>query len=249
MNNLKFLIHCLRPDLDIPTNPKDQHQLLRAVMNVHNPADPIPAEYWAVQDELLQTEAQQKGVVNLADLTPIEPQIYLWQGDITRLSIDAIVNAANSQLLGCFHPLHACIDNAIHSAAGLQLRQACFELMEKQGELEATGKAKITPAFNLPSKFVLHTVGPIIYENVRETDRTLLADCYRSCLELAKASGLKSVAFCCISTGEFRFPNQLAAEIAVQTVREFLAENPEMCVVFNVFKEVDLGIYRRLLSH
>lgn len=248
MHNLKFLIHCLRPDLDIPQNPEDQRQLLRAVMNVHNPQDPIPADYWAVQDELLQAETQQKGVVNLADLTPIASQIYLWQGDITRLAVDAIVNAANSQLLGCFHPLHACIDNAIHSAAGLQLRQACFELMEKQGELEATGKAKITPAFNLPSKFVLHTVGPIIYENVHETDRTLLADCYRSCLQLAKASGLKSVAFCCISTGEFRFPNQLAAEIAVQTVREFLSENPEMNVVFNVFKDVDLGIYRELLG-
>lgn len=233
----------------IPENPTEQRQLLRAVMNVHNPNAPIPEAFWAMQDELLQAEAQQKGVVSLNDLTPIAPQIYLWQGDITRLKVDSIVNAANSQLLGCFHPLHACIDNAIHSAAGLQLRQACFELMNKQGELEATGKAKITPAFNLPSRFVLHTVGPIIYENVRETDRTLLADCYRSCLELAKTSGLKSVAFCCISTGEFLFPNQEAAEIAVKTVKAFLVENPEMCVVFNVFKDVDWGIYQKLLTN
>lgn len=248
MNNVKFLIQTLRPDLAIPENPTEQRQLLRAVMNIHNPNDPIPEAFWAVQDELLQAEAQQKGVVNLNDLTPIAPQIYLWQGDITRLKVDAIVNAANSQLLGCFHPLHACIDNAIHSAAGLQLRQACFDLMNAQGKLEATGKAKITPAFNLPSRFVLHTVGPIIYENVRETDRTLLADCYRSCLKLAKTSGLKSVAFCCISTGEFRFPNQEAAEIAVKTVKAFLAENPEVCVIFNVFKEVDWKIYQNLLA-
>ena len=248
MNQISFLIHCLRPDLAIPKDPIEQRQLLRAVMNVHNPNDPIPEAYWAVQDELLQTETRQKDVVTLDALTPIAPQIYLWQGDITRLQTDDIVNAANSQLLGCFQPLHTCIDNAIHSAAGLQLRQACFELMEKQGQPEATGKAKITPAFNLPSKFVLHTVGPIIYENVNETDRTLLADCYRSCLELAKTNDLNSVAFCCISTGEFRFPNQLAAEIAVETVRAFLDKNPKMKVVFNVFKDVDWEIYRQLLG-
>lgn len=121
--------------------------------------------------------------------------------------------------------------------------RSCFELINAQDKLEATGKAKITPAFNLPSKFVLHTVGPIIYGNVNETDRTLLADCYCSCLELAKINDLNSVAFCCISTGEFRFPNQEAAEIVVKTVLEFLVENPEMCVVFNVFKDLDWGIY------
>ncbi|WP_109077930.1 protein-ADP-ribose hydrolase [Aggregatibacter kilianii] len=248
MNKTKFLIQTLRPDLDVPENPHEQRQLLRAVMNVHNPNDPIPDTFWVAQDELLQAETRQKGVVSLDDLTPIAQQIYLWQGDITRLKVDAIVNAANSQLLGCFHPLHACIDNAIHSATGLQLRQACFDLMNAQGELEATGKAKITPAFNLPSRFVLHTVGPIIYDAVSETDRTLLADCYRSCLKLAKTSGLTSVAFCCISTGEFRFPNQEAAEIAVKTVRAFLVENPEMCVIFNVFKDLDREIYQKLLA-
>lgn len=126
--------------------------------------------------------------------------------------------------------------------------RSCFELINAQGKLEATGKEKITPAFNLPSKFVLHTVGPIIYENVNETDRTLLADCYRSCLELAKINDLNSVAFCCISSGEFRFPNQLAAEIAVKTVQAFLDKNPKMKVVFNVFKEVDWAIYEKLLA-
>lgn len=248
MNKIPFLIHYLRPDLAIPEDLREQRQLLRAVMNIHRPQDPIPPAFWAEQDALLQAESAQKGVVNLTALSPIAPQIYLWQGDITRLAVDAIVNAANSQLLGCFHPLHACIDNAIHSAAGLQLRQACFELMAKQGELEPTGKAKITPAFNLPSRFVLHTVGPIISKNVSENDRSLLADCYLSCLQLAKAEGLKSIAFCCISTGEFRFPNQEAAEIAVQTVQTFLKENPDMKVIFNVFKDIDWDIYQKLLN-
>jgi hypothetical protein len=142
MNQIPFLIHCLRHDLAIPKDPIEQRQLLRAVMNVHNPNDPIPEAYWAVQDELLQAETRQKGVVTLDDLTPIAPQIYLWQGDITRLQTDAIVNAANSQLLGCFHPLHACIDNAIHSAAGLQLRQACFELMENKVNRKPRAKRK-----------------------------------------------------------------------------------------------------------
>lgn len=248
MNKIPFLIHCLRPDLAIPEDLQEQRQLLRAVMNIHPPQDPIPQTFWAEQDALLQAESAQKGVVNLTTLSPIAPQIYLWQGDITRLAVDAIVNAANSQLLGCFHPLHACIDNAIHSSAGLQLRQACFELMEKQGKLEPTGKAKITPAFNLPSRFVLHTVGPIISKNVSENDRSLLAESYLSCLQLAKAEGLKSIAFCCISTGEFRFPNQEAAEIAVQTVQVFLRENPDMKVIFNVFKDVDWDIYQKLLN-
>ncbi|MCT8831325.1 protein-ADP-ribose hydrolase [Glaesserella parasuis] len=191
-----------------------------------------------------RSEVAEKGVVSLADLTPIQPQIYLWQGDITRLKVGAIVNAANSQLLGCFHPLHACIDNAIHSQAGVQLRLACAELMAKQGYFEPTGQAKITPAFNLPSAYVLHTVGPIIIGALSAKDGELLASCYRSCLELAKQHGIESVAFCCISTGEFCFSNREAAEIAVKTVKAFLADNPQMKVVFNVFKDVDWEIYR-----
>ena len=247
MNKIPFLIHCLRPESTIPKDPMKQRQLLRASMNQHDPNNTIPDKYWAIQDELLQKEIQQKGIVSLNDLSPIKPQIYLWQGDITRLKVDAIVNAANSQLLGCFNPRCICIDNVIHSAAGLQLRQACFELINKQGKLEDTGKAKITPAFNLTSKFVIHTVGPIVNKNVSEIERNLLANCYSSCLELAKNNNLKSVAFCCISTGAFHFPNKEAAKIAINTVQNFLEKNPEMNVIFNVFKNTDLAIYEHLL--
>ena len=171
------------------------------------------------------------------------------QGDITTLEVDAIVNAANSALLGCFVPLHACIDNAIHSAAGLQLRDACNKIMQQQGHSEPTGKAKLTPAYNLPSKFVIHTVGPIISHSGNPTDKeeNLLADCYENCLKISVENNLQSIAFCCISTGEFHFPNCRAAEIAVEVVRKFLAEN-NLVVVFNVFKDLDLKIYRELLE-
>ena len=160
----------------------------------------------------------------MAELQPVpsDPRIILWQGDITRLDADAIVNAANSQLLGCFRPGHNCIDNVIHSAAGLQLREECAEIMRRQGHEEPTGQAKITGGYNLPAKYVLHTVGPIIMERVTEEDCELLASCYRSCLKLAEENSLKSVAFCCISTGVFRFPKEEAARIAVSTVRESL---------------------------
>ena len=175
--------------------------------------------------------------------------IRLWQGDITRLAADAIVNAANSQMLGCFVPCHGCIDNAIHTAAGLQLRLECARIMGQQGREEPTGRAKITKAYNLPCRYGLHTVGPIIYGSVTAEDRQLLASCYRSCLELAKRYDLENVAFCCISTGEFRFPNELAAEIAVSTAEEFLREEEgRMEVIFNVFKDKDYEIYRRLLG-
>ncbi|MFK5080688.1 macro domain-containing protein, partial [Glaesserella parasuis] len=166
---LDYLIHYLDPAIDIPTSTTEKRQLLRALMNIR-PPQAETAEFLAVQDRLLQQEVAEKGVVSLADLTPIQLQIYLWQGDITRLKVGEIVNAANSQLLGCFHPLHACIDNAIHSQAGVQLRLACAELMTKQGYFEPTGQAKITPAFNLPSAYVLHTVGPIISGALSEKD-------------------------------------------------------------------------------
>ena len=153
-------------------------------------------------------------------------------------------------MLGCFIPHHRCIDNAIHSKAGVQLRQECFDIMQKQGEYEKTGQAKLTSGYNLPAKYVLHTVGPIIYDKVEESDKELLASCYRNCLELAVKNGIKSVAFCCISTGEFRFPNELAAEIAVSTVRTFIKNHPEseIKVVFNVFKDSDFNIYRKILD-
>ena len=181
---------------------------------------------------------------DIADLEQIEEGIYLWQGDITTLRCDAIVNAANSGMTGCYCPCHGCIDNAIHTYAGIQLRLECAEIMEKQGYAEPTGKAKITKAYNLPCKYVLHTVGPIISGRVAKKDEELLASCYRSCLELSRENGVKSVACCCISTGEFHFPNDRAAEIAVETVRKCKSD---IEVIFNVFKDTDYEIYRRLL--
>ena len=231
----------------IPADSKQQKILLRGLMNIRRPAR-IGAEFLQVQDAYLQSEIAAKGITDAADLTPIQPGLYLWQGDITTLKCDAIVNAANSGMTGCYIPNHRCIDNAIHTYAGVELRLACEELMKKQGYPEPTGQAKITPAFNLPCRYVLHTVGPIIEGDVTEKDRRLLASCYRSCLETAAENGLESVAFCCISTGEFHFPNELAAEIAVETVKNFLKEQTGVKkVIFNVFKDTDRVIYEKLL--
>lgn len=248
-----FLIQFLlkeRPEyreMGVPADADSQRQLLRGLMNVRR-AYPIGVDFLQVQDEYLQGETAAKGMTDVADLTPVQPGLYLWQGDITTLKCDAIVNAANSGMTGCYIPNHRCIDNAIHTYAGVELRLACAELMEQQGCPEPTGQAKITPAFNLPCKYVLHTVGPIINGQVTEQDKELLASCYRSCLELAAENGLESVAFCCISTGEFHFPNELAAEIAVQTVKEFLAKQTSVKkVIFNVFKDLDKAIYEQLL--
>ncbi|HEM3993379.1 TPA: protein-ADP-ribose hydrolase [Streptococcus suis] len=247
MERLEKLIAYLAPDLDLPQNREEQEWVLRALMNLWEPKV-MPAEFWSLQDAYLQEKFTQKKVTGLSDLQEVEPQIYLWQGDITSLEVDAIVNAANSQLLGCFVPHHRCIDNAIHSQAGLQLRLACYQLMKAQGNLEATGQAKITPAYNLPANYVIHTVGPIIQEEVCPQDEALLASSYQKSLELAVEKGLTSIAFCCISTGEFRFPNQLAAEIAVRTVRNFIKEHPEINVIFNVFKDKDKENYQKLLK-
>ena len=232
----------------IPDDAAAQRKLLRALMNVCPPMD-FDENFLRLQDELLSAEVAERGIVKLEDIPNIAAQIKLWRGDITRLAADAIVNAANEKLLGCFVPLHGCIDNAIHSAAGIQLRTVCNKLMEAQGHDEPIGSAKITPAFNLPSKFILHTVGPIIPVNREPNidEENQLAACYQSCLELAAKLRLRSVAFCCISTGEFHFPNRRAAEIAVATVKDFLATH-ELEIIFNVFKEVDEEIYRELLS-
>ena len=249
----RFLIQSLlkeRPeyrDLSIPAEPESQHQLLRGLMNFRAPRR-MNAEFLKTQDEYLQSETAAKGITDIADLTPIQPGLYLWQGDITTLRCDAIVNAANSGMTGCYIPNHRCIDNAIHTFAGVELRLACEELMEQQGYPEPTGQAKITPAFNLPCTYVLHTVGPIIDGRVTQRDRELLASCYRFCLELAAENQLESVAFCCISTGEFHFPNEQAAEIAVATVKEFLKKQTSVRkVIFNVFKDLDKAIYEKLL--
>lgn len=231
-------------DIQMPTHDHEQRQLLRSLMNVREAA-PIDGTVLQLQDEYLSCALEEKGITDIGDLTPVEDGIYLWQGDITTLRCGAIVNAANSGMTGCYVPCHACIDNCIHTFAGIQLRLECAERMEQQGFPEPTGKAKLTGAYNLPCDYVLHTVGPIIRGRVRKQDEALLASCYRSCLELAKETGIRSVAFCCISTGVFCFPNQRAAEIAVDTVRR---HRGEIEVIFNVFKTEDYNIYRKLLG-
>lgn len=247
-----FLIKALlreRPeyaDVQIPADASGQKRLLRSLFNIRMP-ESVSEEFLQVQDEYLQEETARKGITLLEDLTPERDNLYLWRGDITTLGCDAIVNAANSQLLGCFHPNHGCIDNAIHTFAGVQLRLACADIMEEQGHEETTGLAKITPAFNLPCKYVLHTVGPIVRGGLTERDKELLASCYRSCLTLAERNEIKSIAFCCISTGEFHFPNDKAAEIAIQTVEEYgKRKKSKIKVIFNVFKDADYEIYKKL---
>lgn len=235
-------------DIDIPAEPESQRQLLRGLMNIRAPQR-IGADFLKTQDAYLQGETAAKGITDIADLTPIQSGLYLWQGDITTLKCDAIVNAANSGMTGCYIPNHRCIDNAIHTYAGVELRLACAELIEQQGYPEPIGQAKITPAFNRPCRYVLHTVGPIIDGRVTQCDRELLASCYRSCLELAAENKLESVAFCCISTGEFHFPNEQAAQIVVRTVKEFLKKQTSVKkVIFNVFKDLDKAIYEKLLG-
>lgn len=234
-------------NMQIPANADEQKRLLRSLFNIRMP-EPVSEQFLQVQDEYLQEETAHKGITLLEDLSPEKDNFYLWQGDITTLGCDAIVNAANSQLLGCFCPNHGCIDNAIHTFAGVQLRLACADIMLEQIVDEEPGKAKITPAYNLPCHYVFHTVGPIVKGCVTKEDENLLASCYRSCLELAALSRINSIAFCCISTGEFHFPNGRAAEIAIQTVTEFMVQKQsEMKVIFNVFKDLDYEIYKKLL--
>ena len=267
MNRLDYLIQYLidedpqYSEMQIPEDLQGKRDLFRALRNVREPK-PVSEEFLRLQDEELQSQLQEKGIVELVDVegirrgekffAPTGKQLSLWQGDITRLRVDAIVNAANAQMLGCFHPLHKCIDNAIHSAAGVQLREECHRLMLQQGHPEPTGRAKITKAYNLPCKYVIHTVGPIIPNGIpTESQKEQLASCYRNIMACADENGLESVAFCCISTGEFRFPNRLAAEIAVQTVKDYLTEHPDCSVkqvVFNVFKNEDREIYQPIIK-
>lgn len=234
-------------EIQIPTDNREQKKLLRSLVNVRMP-EPVSEDFLEIQDEYLREETAEKGITDIADLKPVRDNLYLWQGDITTLRCGAIVNAANSQMLGCFYPCHGCIDNAIHTYAGVQLRAACAELMERQGKEEETGKAKITPAYNLPCDYVLHTVGPIVRGRLTERDKKLLASCYRSCLELADLHGIASIAFCCISTGEFHFPNDAAAETAIAAVEDYVQQKrSDIKVIFNVYKDVDYEIYRALL--
>lgn len=265
---LDFLINYLKGEraelssLEVPSGFDERRTLLRSLVNVREPA-PVSDEFIKVQDEYLQCELGKKHITSIDELTEAEPGIYLWQGDITRLKVDAIVNAANSAALGCFIPCHPCIDNIIHTNAGVQLRGECDAIMKQRGAPLETGEAIITGAYNLPSRFVLHTVGPIVSGAVTQSDRTALAQCYRSCLTLCKERGIKSIAFCCISTGVFHFPNGEAAQVAVSTVQDFMLSSihrpfgaaltdrsghPDIKVVFNVFKNADYAIYQGLLG-
>lgn len=234
---------------EVPADIQEQKDMLRSLMNVRAPK-PISQHFLQIQDEYLRQENAASGVTDADALpaSPLDERLVLWQGDITALRIDAIVNAANSQMCGCFRPLHGCVDNVIHSKSGIALRLKCYDMMCKQGHDEPTGSAKITPAYNLPCRYILHTVGPIVQGRLTEVHCEQLRSCYRSCLELAGASGVHSIAFCCISTGVFHFPNDRAAQLAVETVRAYLdAHDGIRRVVFNVYQDVDLELYRRIL--
>lgn len=233
---------------EIPKDEMSQKGLLRALMNVRE-AKPIDDEILKIQDEYLSAENKKRGIVDTKKLEPTKrnKNMFLWRGDITRLKVDGIVNAANSALLGCFVPDHNCIDNVIHTYSGMQLRLECDKIMKKQGFNEPTGKAKITSAYNLPCKYVLHTVGPIINGVLKDSQIEELISCYKSCLNLAMENNLKSIAFCCISTGVFHFPQDIAAKTAVETVEEYLKDN-DIKVIFNVFTKIDYDLYNKLLN-
>ena len=236
-------------NLSVPRDACGQKTLLRALMNVREPK-PCSAEFLKIQDTYLQAETEAKGITDLADLTPAQDGLYIWQGDITTLRCDAIVNAANGGMTGCYVPNHRCIDNAIHSFAGIELRLECAAIMKAQGHEEPTGHAKLTKAYNLPCKYVLHTVGPIVMGTLTAQDQNDLASCYRSCMRLAAEHNLESIAFCCISTGEFHFPNEKAAKIAVTTVKKEMNRKTSIKkVIFNVFKDFDREIYESLLKY
>ena len=258
MEKLDFLINYLikeNKNIDIKKIPQDimeKKRLYRSLCNIREPL-PISKEYIEIENEFLKEENKIKGIINLKETQSFinykETQIYLWQGDITTLKVDSIVNAANSHGIGCFIPCHKCIDNAIHSRSGIELRLECNQIMQKIGMLQ-TGKSFITKGYNLPSKYVIHTVGPIIYENVTEKEIQELKDCYINSLKLAKENNIKEIAFPCISTGEFRFPKELASKIAIQTIKEYLSTNEKYFekIIFNVFSEEDYKIYLKNLG-
>lgn len=242
IENIKHVIEYLMADAHvshrIPATLEERQRMMRALSNIWEPRN-ISPEFLTMQDAELALQREDKGVVYIDG-----DGLQLWQGDITRLQVDAIVNAANAQALGCWSPLHNCIDNCIHSAAGIQLRKACADIM--QGRLLKTGEAFITKGYNLPARHVIHTVGPIIESGCPSKEQEeQLAQCYRSCLDLAEENGLQSIAFCCISTGVFHFPNRRAAEIAIETVRTYPRKSIKT-VVFNVFLDKDYDIYKEL---
>lgn len=251
-NKINFLIDYLlseRSDLGniaAPDNAEGKFRLYRSLVNIR-PAWEADERYLQAENEFLTELTAQKGLTDIVDLTPAEDGIYLWKGDITTLRCGAIVNAANSGMTGCYQPCHSCIDNCIHTFAGVRLRYKCNEIMQAQGHEEPTGKAKITPAYNLPCDYVIHTVGPIVQGKLTDEHCRLLESSYKSCLDMAVQNGIDSIAFCCISTGVFGFPQKEAAEIAVRTIRKFRKVH-DIKVIFNVFKEDDHEIYKRLLG-
>lgn len=254
MEKLLYLINYLAKESkinigELPSNEIELKNLFRSLINIRPPND-ISEDYLKIEDEFLQEELDKKLITNIENLKSIKNNIYIWKGDIMTLKIDAIVNAANSAMLGCFYPMHKCIDNAIHSAAGTRLRLFCRDIINKSGGYLETGDAKITPAFNLPCKYILHTVGPIIKDKVSKKDEELLSLCYKSCLNLVVENNIESVAFCCISTGEFKFPNDLAVDIALSSVNDFLKENKakNIKIVFNVFKDIDYELYNKKIK-
>lgn len=255
-----FLFHERTQSADLPEDAAELKRIFRGLLNERIPA-PIPVHFEKIMNRILWTDRINAGIVegiSLLDLseafhlkTPVAEKIILWKGDITTLNVDAVVNASNIKLLGCFVPLHSCIDNAIHSSAGFQLRNDCAVIMGLQNEDEPAGFAKITRAYNLPSRFILHTVGPIVDGLLREEHALLLKNCYVSCLDLAeRIEEIRSMAFCCISTGVFGFPIQEASEIAIRTVSAWLEKNPEAFdkIIFNVFSEYDYNVYCRALK-
>ena len=234
-------------DINIPNNILEQKYLLRSLMNIRMPK-PVSEYFIKIQDEYLRKEIADKGITDAQTLIPIRDRLFIWQGDITTLKCGAIVNAANSAMLGCFVPCHGCIDNAIHTYSGIQLRAECNNLMIKQGHEEKVGQAKITNAYNLPCDYVIHTVGPVVIRKPTKQNCEMLKSCYIECPKKADQYNIKSIAFCCISTGEFHFPNEKAAEIAVKTVTEYLQYSKIERVIFNVFKDKDKQIYKKLLK-
>lgn len=267
-DRLDFLIKNLLDEsgkyLNTDLDDKDKPDLFRSLMNIRMPSH-IESKVLEIQDDYLKQDLNSKKVTTLSELPNIKEQynskhklshkLSIWKGDITTLKVDAIVNAANSQLLGCFIPLHKCIDNVIHSAAGMQLREECSQYMKSKrlqdkNYKEPTGTAMITNAYNLPSDYIIHTVGPIVSYDLTKSLKNDLKNSYNKSLEIAVNSGIKNIAFCCISTGEFRFPNNEAAKIAIDTVTEFMNQNPNALdrVIFNVFKDLDKNIYEKLLK-
>ena len=242
-------------DLKIPADQEGKRRILRSLMNIRMPKR-LPDEVLEVQDEYLSGRAEEKGIVQLSDIPVMRDGLSIWQGDITRLAVDAIVNAANSQMLGCFVPMHTCIDNCIHTFAGVQLRAECNRQMNQlrirygKDYEQPTAAPMLTDAYNLPAKKVIHIVGPIVQHNLTQELEKDLADCYRNTLDMCMENGLKSVAFCCISTGVFHFPNKRAAEIAARTVTTWLSEHDGQMerVIFNVFKDEDRKYYEELIS-